>query len=1257
MSSLKMTFSLASLILMFAFLAMPAMAHDTDPATAGDQPDGHVHKPAPTVTSIELVDLMVSGASTVRGSSVVLVEDADAATLALRALDADVANAGEFQIKVTFSDPVYTDAEIATAAGPNDLETGELTITAASQATPGVNLIGAGVSIAAATDIARAADVTTTMDVDESLNTFIITFTVTGAIIGDSDADPAAPGQLPVDVWIAVNADALFSKTGLVNGTDTTGTANAASMREKFTIVKMLPAANARPTLTVSTTAPTDAVTTGSFDIEYTTMDADDDTVTVAATHTVVPSGAMAHYTVDDSVAGTVTVNQAMPSATLMTVPAASVTVTLTPSDSAAGTPVEFTVFFAARTYTAPNQRPTLTISTTAPTDAVTTGSFAVAYTTMDADDDTVMVAATHSVSPSGAMAHYTLDTSTAGTVTVNQAAVSASLMNVPAATVTVTLTPSDAGGAGTARTISIPFGAKAYTPVTDMIAATGYQVLVGPGFNAATLPGVTTVEIANFPDDLAAFFIAGGTIDVVATGGTVRINELMVARDSNKLGALPGEPTDGQWIELRNLHATEAATGVTVHFSTVRPAPPKPTGTQDRLSNVVGQGWSFEGKFGASVLNGSTHATNPVNFISIRRTNYGDGANSGHWGTAVATLLFAPGRVGTPGGKNTVDVFTPQPNDRPIKNQVIISEVANRMNDGTEWIELKGPANKSLKNWQLSRAWNDNGTLKDEVIFNFPGNDNIKISPNGYLLLTDVNPINGELEADFANGAHTPDRYKNAVVTLGALPNGGNFLLILRHRKDRLGSHEGIEDIAGYANNLGVANPFKTLWPLRGNAGVISGNNNLVGGKVYYRVREGLHGYSATANNKLHESAFTAVGFTGLGYDRNAPATAENGGTPGYPHGNFKHNGANAKGSVFISEIMYATGNGGPTRNRNLPQWIEIHNQSDTESVNLTNWRLEIINSERDEEGNAFAGPGTPNKYVEHIGLSGTIPPNQTYLIVSHIASSNLDSGRYRLPPERIRIVGKKFNETLLNPYGFHLTLRANVDRPGGEHVLVDTVGNLNEATSTRRGNDRSFAGNKWELSALGKAVAEDNSRISISRRYGAWSAPMVTATGEDMQGWILTDADKRYAGLIRITYYGRTDDNATPGYTIGAALPVSLSKFRPERLATGEIVVRWITESELNNAGFNILRSETRDGQFTKLNAQLIAGKGTTSERHAYEFVDKTAKPNVVYYYQIQDVSFDGNVTTLQTSRVKGNVTPAGKITTTWGELKALQ
>ena len=68
-----------------------------------------------------------------------------------------------------------------------------------------------------------------------------------------------------------------------------------------------------------------------------------------------------------------------------------------------------------------------------------------------------------------------------------------------------------------------------------------------------------------------------------------------------------------------------------------------------------------------------------------------------------------------------------------------------------------------------------------------------------------------------------------------------------------------------------------------------------------------------------------------------------------------------------------------------------------------------------------------------------------------------------------------------------------------------------------------------------------------------------------------------------------------------------------------------------------------------------QWFAGAGTTAEKQFYTYTDTTAQPNVVYYYQIEDVSLDGNRQTFTRGiRLKGHVGAAGKATTTWGDLK---
>ena len=82
------------------------------------------------------------------------------------------------------------------------------------------------------------------------------------------------------------------------------------------------------------------------------------------------------------------------------------------------------------------------------------------------------------------------------------------------------------------------------------------------------------------------------------------------------------------------------------------------------------------------------------------------------------------------------------------------------------------------------------------------------------------------------------------------------------------------------------------------------------------------------------------------------------------------------------------------------------------------------------------------------------------------------------------------------------------------------------------------------------------------------------------------------------------------------GKPLPVTLSHFCAEHTNTG-VVLKWVTESEVDNAGFYIYRSETRDGAFKVVNPTMIQGAGTTGERNTYTWRDTTTKPNVVYYY----------------------------------------
>ena len=268
-------------------------------------------------------------------------------------------------------------------------------------------------------------------------------------------------------------------------------------------------------------------------------------------------------------------------------------------------------------------------------------------------------------------------------------------------------------------------------------------------------------------------------------------------------------------------------------------------------------------------------------------------------------------------------------------------------------------------------------------------------------------------------------------------------------------------------------------------------------------------------------------------------------------------------------------------------------------------------------------------------------IPPKQTALIVTRSAPRHTTN----LPNHRI--LNLRYDRPLLSSKGFSLRLEANSHEGDvNKRQAGDAIGNLAAPEmGNRRADHQAFLEPAWALPA---GMDQEGSRVSIARVPPA-------DNGMEVYGWVSSMEDARAYGVA--TYYGRSNDVGSPGHTAGGVLPVSLSKFRPERLDDGSIRIVWITESELNNAGFNILRGEKRDGEFTQINTKLIAGQGTTSERTTYTHVDTSVKPNVVYYYQIQDVSLDGKVQALRLSRLKGDISAAGKLTTTWGELKALQ
>lgn len=552
--------------------------------------------------------------------------------------------------------------------------------------------------------------------------------------------------------------------------------------------------------------------------------------------------------------------------------------------------------------------------------------------------------------------------------------------------------------------------------------------------------------------------------------------------------------------------------------------------------------------------------------------------------------------------------------NPSPVaQNRVIFNEIRNAADDNNDWIELKNISDDPvyLWDWEISIV-NSNGenTNKDVDIVTFP---DYTLPAGAVLLITNTDPRETDLirGQNIADPNSNPDLSPHQLIAPKLILPDAPYMLILRSAKDKNGESEAVEDLVGnYFLGFVNKNYSTQVWPLKYTSRPPNRMDALLTlEEAWQRVANDKPGYT-------REAWISSDYQTGLGYRPKAP-TQTSLGTPGYPTTSAMNE--IDIGQISISEVMYATRGG----LFSLSQWIELYNNSTTEVVNLKGWKLRI--EKRDNEAQHR------NIVIELKSLE--ILPNQTGLLVTrhHRHSGHIPQHRvydlYRHHKEILKL-GLRAND-VLPASGFAVQLFSPND------ILVDIAGNLDGDS----GRDTPA----WELLT---GWTEDDTRTSMVRRY----RNRVPLIGTEASSWIRA-ADTQL--MTQHVWWGSPTDSGTPGYKQGGTLPVSLSHFRADRTKSG-VVVKWGTESEIENAGFNILRSQTQAGRFVKVNPTLIPGAGTTPERHTYTWTDMTTKPHVLYYYQIEEVSFSGDSQRLGTVRLRGAVSADKKLITMWGDVK---
>ncbi|NQT24521.1 T9SS type A sorting domain-containing protein [candidate division KSB1 bacterium] len=127
-------------------------------------------------------------------------------------------------------------------------------------------------------------------------------------------------------------------------------------------------------------------------------------------------------------------------------------------------------------------------------------------------------------------------------------------------------------------------------------------------------------------------------------------------------------------------------------------------------------------------------------------------------------------------------------------------------------------------------------------------------------------------------------------------------------------------------------------------------------------------------------------------------------------------------------------------------------------------------------------------------------------------------------------------------------------------------------------------------------------------------------------------TDLDATLdTGANTLIKTGQTGTEYILGSTSDNSLPVELAMFSAEAVQDG-ILLKWTTESEVNNVGFILERKSAETGWQTIASYQThnaLIGQGNTSSRTEYGFVDEDVQPSVTCFYRLSDVDIQGNVT----------------------------
>ncbi|HXG00714.1 MAG TPA: T9SS type A sorting domain-containing protein, partial [Bacteroidota bacterium] len=165
-------------------------------------------------------------------------------------------------------------------------------------------------------------------------------------------------------------------------------------------------------------------------------------------------------------------------------------------------------------------------------------------------------------------------------------------------------------------------------------------------------------------------------------------------------------------------------------------------------------------------------------------------------------------------------------------------------------------------------------------------------------------------------------------------------------------------------------------------------------------------------------------------------------------------------------------------------------------------------------------------------------------------------------------------------------------------------------------------------DLRSGGSDIYAQNMDLAGVAQWTANGVPVCTATGTQNSSSLVSDGsggaivcwqDARNGSSNNDIFASRLFSNGT--------LPVQLASFTARHVpGTLQVLLEWMTLSEINNYGFYVERRKHTEQRFREIPNSFVPGHGTTVQPQYYAFLDSTITDAGTYYYRLRQVDLDG-------------------------------